>query len=73
MSEEEATLTVGERMVEELEKIRQGIEWLKTTPLNLNMITVLVSDKVRVGKTKVRQVLEAFLEVMDELNQPSKV
>ena len=63
------TRTIAERMVDELERIREGLDWLKRTPITTRMIVILIQDKTKLSKTKIRQVLEAFEEVMDELNQ----
>lgn len=64
--------TIAERMVDEIQRIREGLDWLNKTPITLRMIVVLIHDKTKLSKTKIRQVLEAFEETMDELNQPPR-
>ena len=51
----------------ELERMVKSIDGLVKTGLNKNVIVAIINDRVRIGKTKIRRVLNALETLYKEI------
>lgn len=65
--------TVAMKLAEDTEAIRKGMQTMLDAGLDMETLIILIDAKIpsskKVGKTRVRAVLEAQKKVLDELGQ----
>jgi len=59
--------TIGERMVEELEKISKALEGIPTRGFMRQMLVLYLKEKTGLGKQKIEAVLDAIAEFRKEI------
>lgn len=64
--------TVAELLVEEVTKIRKAMNQLLQSGIPRDVLVLMIQKKTRVGITKIREVLRAFEESLNELAQPAR-
>lgn len=64
--------TVAELLVEEVTKIRKAMNQLLQSGIPRDVLVLMIQKKTRIGITKIREVLRAFEESLNELAQPAR-
>ena len=61
--------TVGERIVEELERMAKALEGIPTTGFLRKTLVLYLQEKTKLGKQKIEAVLDALEEFRKEMEQ----
>lgn len=55
------------QLVEDISAIREGLERLEKQGISTGLMIVYISDKTKIGKTKIKEVLEAQKDFLREI------
>jgi len=64
--------TVGEKLVEEMEKIAKALESIPNTGFLRQMLVLYIQEKTKLGKQKIEAVLDAIAEFRKEMEKELK-
>ena len=61
--------TVGEKLVEEMEKIAKALESIPDTGFLRQMLILYIQEKTKLGKQKIEAVLDAVVQFKKEIEK----
>jgi len=64
--------TVGEKLVEEMEKIAKALEQIPSKGFMRQMLVLYLKEKTGLGKQKIESVLDAIIEFRKEIEKELK-
>lgn len=67
MAEEKS---IAESLLEEATKIREALMKILKSGVPKEVVVLMIQRKTRIGITKIRQVLDALIESLNELSKP---